>query len=306
MLDSEEFTLFHERTYVNEYTNHLQAVHFDIRAKFEATEGSEDARHALQAILEGDSAITEYIYTTEHFTPDEQAGSILEPNEAFREALNMAPYIAIRTFVFPFAEGLDFAVQLFQSAGNWSLINEALENPPASTEQVLHIEKYMAGEMPIGRRDAGPRVGSRRGMGARSDGGALGELFITAWAGDRLLAAGGVHCGDRLGWRRLLSVRGAGGPGRPRPCDGLGLGARRRGVLRHGFSDTRRHDQASAGRIRSSRRGAGRRLCPTGRCTQSERALESCSSSRRAPSWLRLFAKRRRDRLNWNDSVNED
>ena len=180
VLDSEEFTLFHERTYVNEYTNHLQAVHFDIRAKLEATEGSDDARHALQAILEGDSAITEYIYTTEHFTTDEQAGSILEPNEAFREALNMAPYIAIRTFVFPFAEGLDFAVQLFQSAGNWSLINEALENPPASTEQVLHIEKYTAGEMPIGIEmpDFEWVLG---GEWEHVRTGTLGELFFTAW-----------------------------------------------------------------------------------------------------------------------------
>ena len=42
----------------------------------------------------------------------------------------MAPYVALRTFVFPFAEGLDFAVQLFQTAGNWSLINQALENAP--------------------------------------------------------------------------------------------------------------------------------------------------------------------------------
>ena len=144
VLDSEEFTLSHERTYRERI--HKPPSGGPLRHQGEvrgAPRGSDDARHALQAILEGDSAITEYIYTTEHFTTDEQAGSILEPNEAFREALNMAPYIAIRTFVFPFAEGLDFAVQLFQSAGNWSLINEALENPPASTEQVLHIEKYM-------------------------------------------------------------------------------------------------------------------------------------------------------------------
>ena len=180
VLESEELTLAHERTYVNEYVNHLQAVNFDIRAKYDATEGNDDARMALQAILEGDSAIGEYIYTTEHFTPEEQQDSILQPNEAFREALNMAPYIAIRTFVFPFGEGLDFAVQLFQSAGNWSLINQALETPPASTEQVLHLEKFAAGEMPISVEM--PDLGRVLGGGWKHvRTGVLGELFITAW-----------------------------------------------------------------------------------------------------------------------------
>lgn len=180
VLDSEDLTLAHERTYVNEYVNHLQAVNFDIRAKYEATEGNDDARLALQAILEGDSAIGEFVYTTEHFTPEEQESSILEPNETFREALNMAPYIAIRTFVFPFAEGPNFAVQLFQAAGNWGLVNQALETPPASTEQVLHLEKYAAGEMPISIEmpDLGWVLGDEW-QHVRT--GVLGELFITGW-----------------------------------------------------------------------------------------------------------------------------
>ena len=180
VLDSEELTLSHERTYVNEYVNHLQAVNFDIRAKYEATEGNDDARLALRAVLEGDSAIGEFVYTSEHFTPEEQEASILEPNQAFREALNMAPYIAIRTFVFPFAEGLDFAVQLFQAAQGWGLINQALETPPASTEQVLHLDKLAAGEMPISVEmpDIAWVLGDEW-QHVRT--GVLGELVITAW-----------------------------------------------------------------------------------------------------------------------------
>ncbi len=180
VLDSEDLTLAHERSYVNEYVNHLQAVNFDIRAKYEATEGNEDARQALRAVLEGDSGIGEYIYATEHFTTEEQAASVLEPSDEFRAAINFAPYIAIRNFIFPFAEGLDFAVQLFQSAGGWGALNQALETPPASTEQILHLEKYAAGEMPISV--AMPGLGGVLGSEwshVRTD--VLGELFITAW-----------------------------------------------------------------------------------------------------------------------------
>lgn len=180
VLDSDELTLAHERTYVNEYINHLQAVNFDVWAKYEATEGNEDARQALRAVLEGDSGIGEYIYATEHFTPEEQATSILEPSDEFRAAINFAPYIAIRNFIFPFAEGLDFAVQLFQSAGGWGALNQALETPPASTEQILHLDKYAAGEMPISvaMPDLGGILGSEWAH-VRTD--VLGELFILAW-----------------------------------------------------------------------------------------------------------------------------
>ena len=94
--------------------------------------------------------------------------------------LEYGPYIAIRTFVFPFAEGLDFAVQLFQAAGNWSLINQALETPPASTEQVLHLDKYAAGEMPISVEM--PDLAWVLGGGWKHvRTGVLGELIITAW-----------------------------------------------------------------------------------------------------------------------------
>ena len=180
VLDSEELSLAHERTYVNEYVNHLQAVNFDIKAKYDATEGNEDARQALRAVLEGDSGIGEYIYATEHFTPEEQAASILEPSDEFRAAINFAPYIAIRNFIFPFAEGLNFAVQLFQSAGGWGVLNLALETPPASTEQILHLDKYAAGEMPISIEmpDLGGVLGSEWEH-VRTD--VLGELFILAW-----------------------------------------------------------------------------------------------------------------------------
>ena len=232
VLDSEELSLAHERTYVNEYVNHLQAVNFDIRAKYEATEGNEDARLALRAILEGDSAVGEYIYATEHFTPEEQEASINEPNDAFRAALNMAPYIAIRTFVFPFAEGLDFAVQLFQAAGNWSLINQVLDTPPASTEQVLHLEKYAMGEMPISIEM--PDLAWVLGDGWKHvRTGVLGELFITAWLETDFSPQKASIAATGWGGDAYSLFEGSGRPGRPRPRDGMGLRTRRRGVLRY-------------------------------------------------------------------------
>ena len=58
-----------------------------------------------------------------------------------------APLVRARLF-FPYVEGTALATALYQSGGI-SLVNEALAHPPVSTEQVLHPEKYFAGEQPI-------------------------------------------------------------------------------------------------------------------------------------------------------------
>ena len=46
-------------------------------------------------------------------------------------------------------EGGEFVAQLFGTTGSWELVNEAYSQPPVSTEQILHVEKYVSGEEPI-------------------------------------------------------------------------------------------------------------------------------------------------------------
>ena len=300
VLDSDELTLSHERTYVNEYINHLQAVNFDIKAKYEATEGNDDAKLALQAILEGDSGIGEYIYTTEHFTPDEQESSILQPNDAFRQALNMAPYIAIRTFVFPFAEGLDFAVQLFQAAGSWSLINQALETPPVSTEQVLHLEKYMAGELPISVEmpDLDWVIGDEWEH-VRT--GVLGELFIMAWLETDFSPQAAFIAAQ--GWGETHTRYSRGRTARASwSLQQSGTPSRTPMSSSPPFRNMVRHDPASAGWTQRSPRRPLPCLCPTGPSTLSEKGCASCRSTRRALNSLIPCAKRRPGRSNWNEA----
>lgn len=178
--DSETFTPADERTYAHEYVHHLQETNFNVKMKLDATEENYDASRALRALLEGDATVAEFIYLNEHMESNEQEESEPPPSDALIETLNAAPYIAIRTFVFPYVEGVDFAVRLFQAAGGWDALNEALDKPPASTEQVLHVEKYLGGEPPI--EIVMPKLLFIFGEGwelVRSDN--LGEFFIRAW-----------------------------------------------------------------------------------------------------------------------------
>lgn len=47
----------------------------------------------------------------------------------------------------PYNEGADFVQAVFQADG-WPGVAEAFANPPATTEQLLHPEKYLSGELP--------------------------------------------------------------------------------------------------------------------------------------------------------------
>jgi hypothetical protein len=177
--DTDKFTPADERTYVHEYVHHLQEANFNIKAKLDSTETNYDASRALRAILEGDATIAEFIYLNQQMEPEEQEAADPPASEALNEALDAAPYIAIRTFVFPYIEGVDFAVQLYQGAG-WVALNEALQNPPASTEQVLHVQKYISGEPPV--EVEMPELLWILGDGwehVRTDN--LGELFLRGW-----------------------------------------------------------------------------------------------------------------------------
>ncbi len=49
--------------------------------------------------------------------------------------------------LFPYTNGLDF-VTTIKKRGGWEAVDAAYRKPPESTEQVMHPEKYLAGEAP--------------------------------------------------------------------------------------------------------------------------------------------------------------
>jgi hypothetical protein len=58
-----------------------------------------------------------------------------------QKGLLEAPYVLRQNLLFPYSKGTPFVTRLFQKGG-WELVNKAFENPPQSTEQILHPEKY--------------------------------------------------------------------------------------------------------------------------------------------------------------------
>jgi hypothetical protein len=184
-------------TLAHEFTHALQDQYFDLAKVQAGVEENGDRSLAVQALIEGDATLTMVLYAQTFLTTQElfdlQTGGSTG-------TLETAPPVIRDEISFPYNEGVLFALQLYQGGG-FEAVNQAFRDPPRSTEQILHPEKYLEREEPTEIRlpDLAAALGSDWKQ-LRSD--VLGELdfrillqqFSTleraargaeGWAGDR-------------------------------------------------------------------------------------------------------------------------
>jgi hypothetical protein len=143
MFSQEEMTMAHE------YTHAVQDDNFDIGALL-ANASNGDAQLAARSLPEGDASLIEDLYSYGHISKEEINYNLY--HYLFKEhpeLKGVSPALGIFTY-FPYTAGEYFAVYLLMEGNlTWDKLNAAYKNPPISTEQVLHPEKYLAGEKPI-------------------------------------------------------------------------------------------------------------------------------------------------------------
>lgn len=144
--------------FVHEYTHALQDQHFDLGALDEAeTAAVPDRSLALTALVEGDATAAMQVYAQEVMRRNPLAALGLLAEGALSNTLTLppgTPDVLARELLFPYQEGYDFVLALART-NNWDGVNAAYANPPTTTEQILHPEKYLAGEGAIARADWG-------------------------------------------------------------------------------------------------------------------------------------------------------
>jgi hypothetical protein len=127
----DEFVLIHEIEHA------LQDMHFDL-SKVEA--GTGDEAIARRALVEGDALVTTFEVLLDRKGIDPPWGNpqiVAELVRAIDVPVNDA-----------YKAGFAFVAAL-RAQKPWSAIDAAFKRPPVSTEQVLHPEKYLAGEKPV-------------------------------------------------------------------------------------------------------------------------------------------------------------
>ena len=141
-----------EVTLAHEYVHCFQYDAFDFK-RLDKLEEKEDKNKAnteystaIEALMEGDATISSISYAgaklgEQGFT--DWINSVKEASSGDEE--DSYPPFLERSFSFPYDQGADFALYLWQKGG-WEELNKAYDNPPSTTEQVLHPEKYLEGE----------------------------------------------------------------------------------------------------------------------------------------------------------------
>ena len=136
-------------TFAHEFTHALQDQNFDLDHFDLAEVGESDRGLARLSLIEGDATAVMTVWAQENLNLIEllQLSQEAANPEALR-VLDELPPIIREGLLFPYDAGLKFVLSL-ESIGSEPAVDDAFDDPPASSEQVMHFEKFEAHERPI-------------------------------------------------------------------------------------------------------------------------------------------------------------
>ncbi|MFT7621595.1 MAG: hypothetical protein ACI9WU_000759 [Myxococcota bacterium] len=139
----------------HELDHALADQHFDLYSLQASLKSDEDATMALSGLVEGEATVMMMLAI---MSPREQAEFLSSPPEVLAavmdfvaplaarfaggKALREAPQFYRETLLIPYTRGMHFVLTLLQSGG-WAALDRAYADPPLSSEQLLHPEKYI-------------------------------------------------------------------------------------------------------------------------------------------------------------------
>jgi hypothetical protein len=132
-------------TYAHEFTHVLQDQTYDLKNGLnysdEACEKDSERCTAIQALVEGDASLSEITWFQNYASNQDQKQIVDFINSTSFPVMDSAPAYLQDDFVFPYNQGYAF-VQAIYDQGGWPAVDAIYKNPPVSTEQILHPERY--------------------------------------------------------------------------------------------------------------------------------------------------------------------
>jgi hypothetical protein len=141
----------------HEICHALQDQSFDLDKFSKAVQDDGDASLARQALVEGDGValMIEFMFQEMGVKVDPWVDDTISKTMASQatgasgmETFAKAPLFLRESLMFPYLQGLNL-VAFTRRHHPWARVDEMFKTPPASTEQVMHPEKYFAGEKPV-------------------------------------------------------------------------------------------------------------------------------------------------------------
>ena len=247
-----------EMVQAHEIDHGLQDQSFDLKRYEDLPDSEGDAETARRAVVEGDGiavmieiSLGRQNVTVDWSSPD-AAGMIQKDmatpgsgSGSSADGFDHAPLAVREGMIFPYRAGFGFVAAL-RHHNTWAAVDAAFRKPPRSTEQILHPERYLAGDDPVPVKIRVPASLRGWAVGVSTVWGELGfDLFLRAHGVDVSVAADAA-----AGWggdRMVVMTR----PGDPAATRGVGLARMEwdseADAIEAGEAATRAMDHAVAG-----------------------------------------------------------
>jgi hypothetical protein len=196
-------------TFAHEFDHALQDQNFGLdKLQLDAV-GESDRSLARLSIPEGDATQLMTEWAAGNLSPTELIQMLkdaTDPEQA--KILAEMPDVLKDTLEFPYVSGLNL-VRSIRTAGGWPAVEALYTDPPASTEQVMHPEKYAAHEAPIKvafPTDLAKRLGTGWSVDYKDT---LGEFQLGEWlrTAGKVPAAAAATAAAGWGGDRVALVR---------------------------------------------------------------------------------------------------
>jgi hypothetical protein len=144
-------------TLAHELVHALQDQHWNLAERSKYRPGDGDRSEAVSALAEGDATSAMFDVMVARAAPGQGRTALDMPDDLFAEQIRggmnegpgaNAPHIMRTSLVAPYIYGTLF-VHALRRKGGWLAVNQAWDNPPVTSEQFLHVEKWTAHEPPI-------------------------------------------------------------------------------------------------------------------------------------------------------------
>jgi hypothetical protein len=185
-------------TFAQEFVHALQDQYFDLATLSPKHPENDDRSLAIHALTEGDATLVQRLWAQQSLTPEEL--NRLGTSGGTSKLLS-APLFLREQLLFPYSDGFTFIRQIYQTSG-YAGIDALFRDPPQSTAQILHIDKYRNHIAPVevslpdlsqgGLGDGWRMIGSNvlgeldlRLMLSQLTDTAHGVRGASGWAGDR-------------------------------------------------------------------------------------------------------------------------
>ncbi len=160
-IDLVDFALLHELDHA------LIDQNFSLSEMRKSVKSNFDQSLCYRSFLEGEAILANHIFLFKPLGMEKEiierkfsVDNIIDQQSSlgFIEDISSFPEYIVANALFPYQNGLDFVTEIYLRGG-WKDVNALYSSPPASTEHILHPEKYILRkdpprEVPLGKIDS--------------------------------------------------------------------------------------------------------------------------------------------------------